>query len=350
MPFLKVYAPNFQLSSTWKCEKDEKTNTWKVKTPSVATAVVGFTYALESGSRLIGARVSAVVGNPNGGISSLTANGTNMSKRDDGSRSASVQIMATAGNLQVAFSFRSGGKKYEDTSTHIGTLQFTNVYLEIDYEGVEGVYEDEQTTSSKGYEVPPQSVCIYDQNDNSMDTFDGVLKVQHKLSMDIQEEPTGKTAKLYVNNAKNQPDKVVLDVMMSDVYSGGGSIISNAGSLTAAQQEGFTATKYSLMKRDVQNPWTRSENAFYTLHWLKEQRRKIMVITPQFVYTDMILSSVTANHEDTTPFGWEGQITFQHAFEKVEKKKKSNPDNGGGSGIIGSSYIAHVIKGDESTQ
>ena len=217
------------------------------------------------------------------------------------------------------------------------------MYLEIDYEGAEAGDDDAPSSGSKGYSVPPQSVCIYDQSSNAIYTFDGVLKIQHNLSMDMQEEPSGDKANLYTNNAKNEPDKLTLDVMMSDVYTGGQEFKSG-GHMSSDQQTIFTATKDAVI-RENRNEWGRSEMFFYVLHWLKEERRKLSVITPQFVHVDMILTTVTVNQEDSTPFGWEGQIVFQHAYPKKEQKKTNNPTGGENPENIGSGLIFKGLTG-----
>jgi len=228
----------------------------------------------------------------------------------------------------VTFKYKATGGLYKDENMHTGTCEFKNVYLLIEYEVEGGKETPAPTETPRVFKVPPQSVCIYDQTSKKVYSFDGVMKIQHNLTLDIQEEPDNKK-KEYVNNAKNQPDKLTLDIVMSDVYTGGGTTVKKATKLTSAQNTAVNKTKKSIQRESSGK--TRSETAFYVLHWLKEQRRKLSVITPQYVYTDMILASVTVNQDDSNTFGWDGQLVFQKAFKAkaaVEKKKKSSKDTG----------------------
>ena len=242
----------------------------------------------------------------------------------------------------MTFSFKANGNK-ADENTHYSTTQFKNVYLWIEYEA--GTSPSTPSPPKlKGMAVPPQSTCVYDQETGKIYLFDGVTKIQHNMSMKIEEEPE-KNKEQYVNNARNEPDKVTLDVVMSDVYDGAGDIV-NARSFTSLESTAFEKTKSSLIKRDSTEPYTRSENAFYVLHDLKEARRKLSVITPHFVHTDMILASITVNQDEEHTDGWEGQLVFQHAFAPKPKtnnnnSKKTNNNNGkkttsGVFGILGS--------------
>jgi len=56
---------------------------------------------------------------------------------------------------------------------------------------------------------------------------------------------------------------------------------------------------------------------------MKQARTKLSIITPQYVHVDMIIANLVVNQEDTTPFGWQGQIDFQHTY-KAEAKKNNN--------------------------
>jgi len=350
---VRINGPTFTLNSTWTCSEQEKNKTvnevvngainkttqktkgWYINgAPSAASKEVKLAYSFSSGSKILSAKIVVKVKTSNGGVGALTANGDNMKSQGGGVYSSDVRLSSTSTvGFPVVFKFRANGVRYADTSVHSCKATFEQVYLQIEYEGsVVSSKDVSGPSANQGLSVPPQSVCIYDKADNSIYMFDGVIKVQHTLSVDLAEEPEPKKKDYYVNNAFNEPDKLVLEVLMSDVYSGGGSIIANAGTLSNDQRAAFNVTKTCLKARD-QNSWTRSELAYYTLHWLKEQRRKLIVITPQFIYLDMIIASVTVNHEDTTPFGWEGQIGFQHAFQEIVKKnKKKKEETTGGDG------------------
>lgn len=336
MPTLKVPAgKNIELSSSWKAKKEQvyvdRNQTYGYQKwvfasgPTSGNATISFPYSLPSGAVIKSATMWVTSSNPPSGCSVRTVNGNGFSQSRGAEIGAPVTLSGTTGTLEAVFSFRANGTLSDDKA-HSSTLVLSNVYLEIVYEG-EGIdspdYSEEAQVNGEILLAPPQGVCIYDPSDGAIYLFDGVVKINHTLSMDLQEEPEGEKKAKYVNNAKNEPDKVTLDIVMSDVYSGGGSIIDNAGSFTQEQRTAFDQTESSLIKRDPNDYWSRSENAYYTLHWLKEERRKLVVITPQFVYTEMIIASLTVNRDENCPFGWEGQIVFQHAFEPKEVKKKT---------------------------
>lgn len=339
---LKVNIGTFSLQSKWRYKeqysmdvtedtggkqvKKVKVNTgWKLSYgPTSSSKTMSIKYSVPSGAKIKTARIWGKISSGNS-ISVCTVNGASFSHKSGSLKGADVKLGSTSGVLALVFKYKATGGLYRDENTHTGTLKFENMYLQIEYEDGKTVTKPTPTPKkTKGLKPPPQSVCIYDQTDGAVYLFDGVLKIQHSLSLDIQEEPDNKK-KEYVNNAKNQPDKLTLDVIMSDVYTGGGAIVSKAGGLTSEQNTAFSKTKSSLYRQSSGR--TRSENAFYTMHWLKEQRRKLSVITPQFVHVDMILESVTVNQDDQIQNGWEGQLSFQHAFKAkaaANKKKKSH--------------------------
>lgn len=325
---VKITIPNFNLYSKWRYKAITQREGWKEKVitgwqlaskPTLDTKTVKVKYSLPSGVKLKTARIWAKVSSGNS-ISVCTVNGNSFTLKDGSRKGANVKLTSTSGTLSVVFKYRASGGLYKDENVHTGVCRFENIYLEITYDSGTEKKTETPKKKEKGFAVPPQSVCIYDQSDGSIYLFDGVTKIQHSSSLDLQEEPDSKKKSEYVNNAKNQPDKVSLDVMMSDVYTGGGAIVNKAGGMSSDQNKAYKKTSGSL----IQSGRTRSESAYYTLHWLKEQRRKLTVVTPQYVHIDMILSSMTVNQDDSCPYGWQGQIEFQHAFKaKAVKKKKT---------------------------
>lgn len=339
MSVMKVKTGDFSLYSTWSCKV--RNGKWIIdKGPSVSQKTVSFQYSLPSGNSIKSSKIVASFGYPLGGISAIKVNGTMMSRQSDGTFAASVRLGSTSGTFSATFCFQSSGKIYNDHSNHTSYLSLKNVYLEINYKDFSGNEDAGGGYSLKGFAVPPQSVCIYDEKNNAIYTFDGVLKIQHNLSMDLQEEPEAKKKEKYVNNAKNEPDKLSLDVVMSDVYSVGGTDFDMEGFISSAQENVLANAGKAVMVEE-----TRSSVMFAALHWLKEQRNKLSVITPQYVYTEMILDSVTVNQDDTCPYGWNGQITFQHAFEP--KKEKAEATTGGKEtdGVPTPSFISQIISG-----
>ena len=326
MATTKVTTDNFNISSSWRCKKTFKYHGTQnygyyvysfAAGPSCNTATKTFRWSVPSGAKIKKAQIWANISIGWTGASVLTANDNPFNQSNGSAKGANVSISGNGGTLTVVFKFKANGNK-ADTNTHYSTTQFTNVYLLIEYEGGSGGDPQPTPPKLKGLEVPPQSVAIYDPSDGKIYMFDGVVKIQHALSMKIEEEPE-KHKEQYTNNARNEPDKLTLDVVMSDVYDGSGAIV-NARGFTDAERTAHDATKKSLMTIDA----PRSENAFYVLRDLKEARKKLCVITPQFVHTDMILASVTVNQDEEHTHGWEGQIVFQHTYKAPEPKKNNS--------------------------
>ncbi len=347
MATLKVKTDDFSLNSGWKCKYtyygSQNYGYYEFASgPTWASKKVSFKYSLPSGSKIKKSQIWATLGSPFTGSSVINVNGNRFTETSGTEKGAKVSINGTSGTLEVNFNFKANGNK-KDTQQHWSTMTFKNVYLLIEYEG--GKQEATQKPPKlTGMPIPPQSCCIYDQENGKIYLFDGVTKIQHNLSMKIEEEPE-KHKEQYVNNARNEPDKLTLDVVMSDVYdSAGDGAITKPRGFTTAEQKAFDSTKSSLIERDKSEPFSRSENAFYVLHDLKEARRKLSVITPQFVHTDMIIASITVNQDEEHPYGWEGQIAFQHAFppktvqkQSPQKKQSGNdkPTESNLSGFLG---------------
>lgn len=321
---ITVPAGNFSLRSVWKCRVDTKTaGRYGYKTfvfasgPSLSEQTIPFQYSLPSGAKILSATIHASISKIQTGYSVLNVNGNALRSGN----AASVTLSGTNGTYQATFRFRANGN-LQDTDEHTAWANFSNVYLEIEYddEAVQ-TQENNQSTGGPGFHIPPQKVAIYNQDTGAIYMFDGVEKIQHSFTLKIEEEPSNKK-KEYVNNALNEPDKVVLDVIMSDVYSDSGSLTVASGWEEAMQQTAYNAAKKSIDANE-NGVWSRSENAVRVLRALKEARTLVSVITPQYVHWDMLIETITVNQGSETPFGWTGQIAFKH--KPVAQKKKANP-------------------------
>ncbi len=341
---LKVSVPECSLYSTWTCEPVFVGNSvlpsyYKIKSgPSTVSESKSVSYSLPSGAKIKSSVVWLNRGSPLGGVSTFSVNGSSNAQTRSGNQIGfPITLSGTSGTITLIFKFKAAGKIYSDTNTHGGTYQVTNCTLEITY--TDGSEEQQPQNNNSGnkkkkFKLPPQSVAIVDQATNTVYYFDGVMKIQHSLSMKLEEEPDENNKAKYVNNAKNEPDKLTLDIAMSDVYTGGGQL-TKAAVLTEAQKNAFSlarskdkAAKHTFELKDHKS---RSERAFYKLHEIKEARAKLSVVTPQYIYTDMILSAVTVTQDETHTYGWEGQIVFQHAFEPKARTNNSTPQNTGGT-------------------
>ena len=312
-----VYANNdISIQSSWKCKKDTRAagagaraETGKdyifEQAPSTGSGTMTFSYSLPSGAKISSATLTATLGSPLSGIALCTANGTSFRG------SMSLTLGSNSGSLSVTFAFKANGTK-TDTNQHTASLTIKNATLSIEYEDEEEEESDvDDLLTDAIFAPPPQSVMIYDQDDGKYYTFDGVTKIQQESSLKIEEDPSTKK-ELYINNARNEPDKVKLDVMMSDVYTGGGNLVVSTSDGTS-EYDAAAVTNF------ISNGDTRSAAAVAVLHSLKENRHKITVVTPQYVYIDMLLQDLTVTQDETCPFGWSGQVSFQEMYETATK-------------------------------
>lgn len=330
MPTKKITAPGFSLRSTWRCVlMTKQTNAGyqfeNSNMPTMSSNTVNFNYSLPSGAKIKKAQVWATPGSPLTGASLRLVNNKGMKLTKGAERGVDVTLSGTSGTFRAEFVFKANGNK-QDTLNHTSSLTFSNVYLLIEYSGGEKKEEKkkdkEKTKKGEYYPVPPQSVCLYDETNNAVYLFDGVTKIQHSISVKLEEEPEKKKDE-YVNNARNEPDKVSLDVMMSDVHSSGGANTANGYKLNDSQSKAFKAAKSGLI--DMRD--SRSTLAYQTFHWLKEQRRKLTLITPQYIYVDMIITGLTTSQDETCPFGWMGQMTLQTGYQTSEQQKNIRGSN-----------------------
>ena len=313
----KVSTPDFSLRSSWKCKKGTKNGKTVYSFssgPTTSTHTATFRYSVPSGAQITAAEIYADCSSPLSGFSVCRVNGSSFS-----GGAASVALAGNSGTLTAVFEFKANGTK-KDESSHYAVTTFRDVYLRIEYIGeVVTATTPVQTASASGLSnLPPQNVCIYEQDTGKMYVFDGVVKIQHQISMKMEEEPS-KHKDQYVNNARNEPDKLTLEIVMSDVYDGGGEI-ANSVEMDATQFDAYNASKSRISTAGE----TRSSNAYATLKELKESRRKLSIVTPQYVYTEMLIASLVVNQEEASPYGWQGQIVFQRAYDVVEKKKTTS--------------------------
>ena len=153
------------------------------------------------------------------------------------------------------------------------------------------IYSDDGT-----FPITPQAFYIFNKSKNETYMVDGVIKVSYAMTLKVEEEPNEEKAWQYINNAKNEPNKVTFDVIMSEVYT----------------------TRNDLTKH-AEN---RSESALTVLNNVKRERVLVDVVTNLMTYSNMLLSGISLTQDDgTTHFGFYGQLTF------TEK-----PEGGGGDG------------------
>ena len=121
---------------------------------------------------------------------------------------------------------------------------------------------------------------IYDPAKQQTITFDGITEISHALSLKVETDADNAKGTDYINNARHEPDRVTLNVIMSDCLSP--SSDSN-----------------------------RTVNTLSDLIALKESRTRCQVITDLRTYLNMLLTDITVTRDETNPSGWSGVLAFQ---------------------------------------
>ena len=137
----------------------------------------------------------------------------------------------------------------------------------------------------------PSSVSVRIPSHGYTYTFSGVISIQHAFSLKIQTESESATGTDYVNGARNQPDKVILTVLESDV-----------GHLSG---------------------W--ADRMLQAMESLKRTRTLCNVVTSAKTYSAMLLSEFTATVDESSQSGWQGVLTFvQYVPPAVPEKTNDN--------------------------
>lgn len=298
------------LTSQWRCKT---TGTGKDKqyyflegNPTTDIVSRKTRYSIPSGAKIESSTVYAKVPTIKTGASILKVRDVKLKKtKTAGVYSAPCKIDKNETLTNFYFTFKANGSKDAESAknTVTCTITLTKVYLEVIYT-IKKEYNAPNSTKGS-LAVPPQSCALYRPDTGAVYMFDGVIRIQHNISVKIEEEPDGSKYE-YVNNAIYEPDKVTLDVMMSDVYKGSSDLDGSNENRSNYSEEINKAKPLGLESED-----TRSGIAYSIIRGIQRDRVYLTVITPQHVYTEMMISSFTANQDETCPYGWSGQIVFQ---------------------------------------
>ena len=129
-----------------------------------------------------------------------------------------------------------------------------------------------------------------------------MISIQHAFSLKIQTESESATGTDYVNGARNQPDKVILTVLESDV----------------GHQSGW------------------ADRMLQAMESLKRTRTLCNVVTSAKTYSAMLLSEFTATVDETSQSGWQGVLTFvQYVPPAVPEKMNDNASAVTHTGSVG---------------
>ena len=120
--------------------------------------------------------------------------------------------------------------------------------------------------------------------------FTGVTQIRHSMTVKTATDTDSESEEDYINGARNQPNKVTLTVMETDI----------------TQSAGWAS---------------RMMNA---LEAVKRSREVCQVITPLRAYDNMLLTDFTVTQDETTPYGWSGTLVFTETNGGASTRRYSN--------------------------
>ena len=145
-------------------------------------------------------------------------------------------------------------------------------------------------------------------------TFTGVLSIKHEYSLKLQTDSNSASGSDYINGARNQPDKIVLSVVETDI----------------GHQAGWASRMLQAMES------------------IKRNRILCTVVTSALTYTGMLLSGLSVTEDEKNQFGWQGTLTFTQ-YKVTASVQKTN-DNSSAAKHTGSSGQAQSVTGDALRQ
>ena len=141
-------------------------------------------------------------------------------------------------------------------------------------------------------------------------TFTGVLSIRLEYSLKLQTDSDSAAGSDYINGARNQPGKVILSVMETDI----------------GHQSGWAS------------------RMLQALESIKRNRILCTVVTSALTYTGMLLSGLSVTEDEKNQYGWQGTLTFAQ-YKPTAAVKKTN-DNSSAVTHTGSSGQAQAVTGD----
>ena len=135
----------------------------------------------------------------------------------------------------------------------------------------------------------------------------------HSLSLKISEKTDTTEQAAFVNGAKNQPDKVTLNVVETDAA--------------------HSAAGWASRMLDI-------------LESVKRNRLLCRVVTPHHTYDSMLLTSVSVTQDEEHPDGWSGEITFTEYIPAVSTAETKTDDNASTPRNTGSAAPPKTVSGN----
>ena len=155
---------------------------------------------------------------------------------------------------------------------------------------------------------PEQRIFIVENNVRY--AFDAVIKVDLVTSLKIAEQESDVKKKKHVNYAIKQPDKVEMEVSISD------TVTVNGEPLTAGEG-------------------SRAMLAYQCLRAMQTRRNLLTVITPFASYSKMMIETFSVEMSEDYQNEMHGQLTFKQmtvSTSKSKKKSSSKKDPGNKDG------------------
>lgn len=149
---------------------------------------------------------------------------------------------------------------------------------------------------------PLQRIFIVEKNVRY--AFDAVIKVDLQTTLKVAEEESDVKKKSHVNYAIKQPDKVEMEVSVSD------TVTVNGEPLTAGSGD-------------------RSALAYKCLRAMQTRRNLLTVITPFESFSNMMIETLTCDLAEDYQNEMHAQIAFKQMTisKKSSSKKKSSSSN-----------------------
>ena len=163
--------------------------------------------------------------------------------------------------------------------------------------------------------MPQSSAYIVVKDYNLTYHFTGVISVTHCLSLKISEKTDTTEQTAFVNGAKNQPDKVTLNVVETDA---------------AHSAAGLASRMLDILES------------------VKRNRLLCRVVTPHHTYDSMLLTSVSVTQDEEHPDGWSGEITFTEYIPAALPSETKTNDNASAPRNTGSAAPPKTVSGTAS--
>lgn len=222
--------------------------------------------------------------------------------------SITMALPAGAKNVSIPIQFigTAGTSSSASRPASSATFRIQGVKLIYSY-GSGDTFSGAKSPGKRKFQLntPPQIMYLYDPETKSSYYFDGVTSLEHSLTVKVEDDPKNAKKETHINNAKVEPNKLTISAMMSNLYT-------TEGALPGKKKN-------------------RAQNALDVLDRIRNDRKKLDVITSMRTYKEMLIESIAIKQDDSNVEGWEAQISlkqFMAAPKKAEITGISSTDDG----------------------